>query len=151
MKYLVLVLAFSSSLAGYGQQKTAKPATTAMPKLSARWGNMAAGNLTVAQVQQLVDSPLVALDEKGNRYPVIGFRINYTFKGSYKDEETGQTRVVKDFRAYDFDKTDRLTDLWKESVRDNAKKEDDILFNNIRVRLRNGKSAYAPELRFAVK
>jgi hypothetical protein len=105
----------------------------------------------VAQVQQLVDSPLVAVDEKGVRYPVIGFRINYTFRGSYKDEETGQTRVVKDFRAYDFDKTDRLTDLWKESVRDNARKEDDILFNNIRVRLKNGKSTYAPELRFLVK
>lgn len=151
MKYLILLLTLSAHITGFGQQKSTKPPATTLPKLTVRWGNQSAGSLNVAQVQQLVDSPLVAIDEKGTRYPVIGFRINYTFRGSYKDEETGQTRVVKDFRAYDFDKTDRLSDLWKESVRDNAKKEDDILFNNIRVRLKNGKSAYAPDLRFAVK
>jgi hypothetical protein len=102
-------------------------------------------------VQQLADSPLVAVDEKGIRYTVTGFRINYSFSGSYKDEETGQTKLVKDFRASDFDKTDRLKDPWKECIRDNARKDDEIIFNKILVGLKNGKSVIVPDLKFTVR
>jgi hypothetical protein len=148
---LLITILFAAPCLAFSQQKATKPATAPVPKLTMRWGNRTSGDLTAAQVQQLVDSPLVAVDEKGIRYTVNGFRINYSFKGSYKDEETGQTKQVKDFRAYDFDKTDRLTDPWIESIRDNARKDDEIIFNKILVGLKNGKFVFAPDLKFTVR
>lgn len=152
MKYLFLIaILFAGQWQVLAQQKTNKPATTSVPKFILKWGNRSGGEISAAQVQQLVDSPLVALDEKGKRYVVAGFSINYTFKASYKDEESGQLKQVKDFRSNDFDNTDRLTDLWRDSVKDNAKKEDEILFNKVRVKLPNGKLMAGPDLRFSVK
>lgn len=151
--FLTLMLCLLAVYSGIAQQKpakTTKPTTSTAPVLKAQWANKPAGNLKLADLRQQVDSPLVALDEKGNRYKVVGFRINYTFKGSYKDEETGLTKTMTDFRALDFDGTDRLSDLWRESVRDNAKKDDEILFNKVLVELKNGKRMMAKDLRYVV-
>jgi hypothetical protein len=139
-----------SGIAQQKPAKTTKPASSTAPVLTIQWAGKPAGSLKLTELQRMVDSPLVALDEKGNRYKVVGFRINYTFSGSYKDEETGLTKTMKDFRAFDFDNTDRLSDLWKESVRDNAKKDDAILFNKVFVQLKNGKRMMAKDLRYAV-
>jgi hypothetical protein len=151
--FFALALCLLFTYSGSAQQKPAsatKPASAKAPVLTIQWTGKPSGNLKVTELQRMVDSPLVAVDEKGIRYNVVGFRINYTFSGSYKDEETGLTKTMKDFRAFEFDNTDRLSDLWKESIRDNAKKDDAILFNKIFVQLKNGKRIMAKDLRYAV-
>jgi len=116
-----------------------------------RWGNSLGGNVSVEQVKQQVDSPLVVFDQKGKRYPVTGFSVYYRFNSSYKDEETGRTNTFRELRVADFDGSDRFTELWRESVRDNVKPEDEIRFRNILVRLPNGKKMMTPEVVFTVK
>jgi len=134
------------------QQKPAtKPATTTLPKLTVSLGGSKSGNITVARLKEIVDSPLVVKDEKGITYTIKSFRINYTFKSSYKDEETQEVRSVKDFRAFDFTNTDRLSEDWRNSIKDNVKRDDEMLINNLVVRLKNGKSFFAPELKLKIQ
>ena len=149
--YILFLILFAGNLCMAQQKPAAKPASASLPKLTVTLGGSKSGNITVAQLQKIIDSPLVVKDEKGIAYPLKSFRINYTFKSTYKDEETDKVREVKDFRAYDFSNTDRLSEDWRNSIRDNVKKEDEMLINNVVVRLKNGKSFFAPELRLKVQ
>lgn len=133
------------------QKPAAKTSSSSLPKLTVTIGGSKSGNITAARLQQIVDSPIVVKDEKGIAYPLKSFRINYTFKSTYKDEETDKVREVKDFRAYDFNNTDRLSEDWRNSIKDNVKKEDEMLINNVVVKLKNGKSYFAPELKLIVQ
>jgi hypothetical protein len=136
----------------FAQQKPAtKNTNSTLPKLTVMLGGSKSGNITALQLQKIVDSPLIVKDEKGIAYAIKSFRINYTFRSSYKDEETDKVKEVKDFRAYDFSNTDRLSEDWRNSIKDNVKKEDEMLINNIVVRLKNGKSFFAPELKLKVQ
>ena len=148
--FILLVLSLVVFSAKAQQKTTAKTVATTLPKLTISMGGNKSGNLTIDQLKKIVDSPLVAKDEKGIVYPIKSFRINYTFKSSYKDEETQQVRTVKDFRAFDFNNTDRLSEDWRNSIKDNVKKDDEMLINNIVVRLKNGKSFFAPELKLRI-
>jgi hypothetical protein len=149
---IFLILFLLVGIFSQGQQKsTAKPASASLPKLTVSLGGNKSGNITTAQLQKIVDSPLIVKDEKGVVYSIKSFRINYTFKSTYKDEETDKVREVKDFRAYDFSNTDRLSEDWRNSIKDNVKKEDEMLINNVVVKLKNGKSFFAPELKLKVQ
>jgi hypothetical protein len=148
----VLTLLLINGFFSMAQQKPAtKPSTAALPKLTVFLGGTKSGNITLARLKEIVDSPLVVKDEKGLSYVLKSFRINYTFKSTYKDEETQEVKSVKDFRAFDFTNTDRLNEDWRNSIKDNVKREDEMLINNIVVRLKNGKSFFAPELKMKVQ
>ena len=101
-------------------------------------------------MKSIVDSSITVRDEKGNRYPITHFRINYSFQSSYKDDQTEQVKTVSDFRAFDFYDTALLSENWRESIKDNVKKDDEMLFDNITVRLKNGKKMLAPDLKLKV-
>jgi hypothetical protein len=133
------------------QKPTTKTTSGSLPKLTITLGGIKSSNISVQQMQMIVDSPFVVKDEKGITYPIKSFRINYTFKSSYKDEETEKVKEVKDFRAFDFNNTDRLGEDWRNSIKDNVKKEDEMLINNVIVKLKNGKSFFAPELKLKVQ
>ena len=133
------------------QKPAAKTANSSLPKLTVMLGGSKSGNISVKQLQSIVDSPLIVKDEKGVIYPLKSFRINYTFKSTYRDEETDKVREVKDFRAYDFYNTNQLSEDWRNSIRDNVKAEDEMLINNVVVKLKNGKSYFAPELKLKVQ
>lgn len=135
------------ALTGLGQQKS----SAAAPVFRVRWGSSLGGNVSADMVKQQVDSPLVVFDQKGKRYPVASFSVFYKFNSTYKDEETGRTNTIRELRVGDFDGTDRFTELWRESVRDNVKAEDEIRFRNILVRMPNGKKMAAPETVFTVR
>lgn len=152
MKNTLLLIGLLLSFFAQSQQKPAtKTTSSSLPKLTISMGGFKSGNVTVEQLKKMVDTTLVAKDEKGISYPIKSFRINYTFKSSYKDEETQQVRTVKDFRAFDFSNTDRLSEDWRNSIKDNVKREDEMLINNVVVRLKNGKSYFAPDLKVVVK
>ncbi len=121
-----------------------------MPKLSTSWGKVMNGGLALDRLIQIVDSSLTVKDDMGASLPVTGFRINYTFISTYKDQESGELKTTKEFRAMDVTDGSILPDLWKESIRDNAKPGDDIVINKILVRQKNGKKTMAPDLRLHV-
>jgi hypothetical protein len=144
---LITICCLLMSVAGVSQQKS----SSGTPVFRVRWGNSLGGNVSAEMVKQQADSPLVVFDQKGKRYPVVSFSVYYKFNSSYKDEETGRTKTIRELRVGDFDGTDRFTQLWRESVRDNVKAEDEIRFRNILVRMPNGKKMAAPETVFTVR
>jgi hypothetical protein len=89
----------------------------------------------------------VVKDQKGNSYVITRFRINYTFATTYTDSETQQRKSFKDFRAADFYDTAKLPEVWRNSIRDNAKKDDEVIINNIIIKLKNGKKMMVAEWR----
>jgi hypothetical protein len=82
---------------------------------------------------------------------VNAFRINYKFKSTYRDDESGQTKTVSDLRVGDFNNTAQLSNAWAESIRDNVKVGDTILINKILFRNAMGKLQIAPELKIVVR
>jgi hypothetical protein len=144
---LLMFLTLCAVTAAFGQKGKA---ATGLPKLVSSWGRTPSGNITPKQVISLADSSLRVNDNKGNEYPVSGFRINYTFLSTYKDSESGELKTSKEFRAFDFNDTTHLNQVWKESISDNVKSGDEILFNKITARQKNGKKLNAPDIRFRV-
>jgi len=145
-KILIIATLVGSTTLALAQAKS----SSAMPKLASTWGRNASGTLTPGQVAGLTDSSLRVHDDKGTNYPVAGFRINYTFVSTYKDQESGELKTTKEFRAFDFNDTTALTSVWKESIRENVKAGDEIVFNKILARQKNGKKVNAPSLTFKV-
>ena len=138
------------SMSAIGQQKTPKPATT-MPVLKTRWGNTLGGPVSVAQLKQIVDSPLVVFDTKGKRYAVTALTVRYWFNVSYKDEESGLQKTMREFRTVDLDGTDRLNELWRESIRDNVKAGDELVITRILVSIPGNKRILAPDLKATIR
>ncbi|MDX2048980.1 MAG: hypothetical protein SFU87_19490 [Chitinophagaceae bacterium] len=148
-KLMLLAVVVSYSHLAAAQNKTS-PVVTGIPKFSISLGGFKGGNITADMLKRIVDSSLKARDEKGALYNVTGFRVNYFFKSTVKDEVTEQTKTVKDYRAYEFYSTDIMSELWRDSIKDNVKKDDEMLIDNIYVRLKNGKKMRAEGIRFKV-
>ena len=81
---------------------------------------------------------------------MIGFRISYVFKGSIKDEQTGEIKSMNDLRVSDFNNTNTLSAPWFESIRDNVKEGDQIIISKIIFKNSSGKQMLAPEIRITV-
>ena len=144
---MTMMLACLSFLAD-AQQKNQ---TQVFPKLTVTLGGLKTGKATVSQLKQHIDSALYAVDEKGARYPVIRFRLLYFFDSEFEDAETAVSITKREFRAMDFYDTDRLSEIWRASIRDNVKKGDELRISNVAVRLKNGKSTYTPELKLGIE
>ncbi len=156
MKNTLLILLMSIlCVSAFSQNKKkleSKPVVAAAPLVyTSVWGPIKNGEALSAQVVSTLPAPLLVKDNEGTVYTVSGFRINYSFKSTYKDEETQQTKSVKDFRVMDINKSNKLTIDWIESIKDNIKSGDQILFNKILFRNASGKLQYAPDLKIAVQ
>lgn len=143
----ILILAFASlTLQVQAQQKTT-PKPTPVTAYVASMGGFKNADIDAELFKKIVDSGLVVKDDKGNTYPVTRFRMNYTFVASFTDGETQQKKDFKDFRAGDFYDTNMLSEDWRGSIKDNAKKGDQVIINNIIIRLKNGKKLMISEWR----
>ena len=143
-------LMFFAAMPAVAQQKTTKPSTS-MPVLKTRWGNTLGGPVSVTQLKQIVDSPLVVFDSKGKRYAVTALTVRYWFNVSYKDEESGLQKTMREFRTVDLDGTDRLNELWRESIRDNVKAGDELVITRILVTIPGNKRILAPDLKATIR
>ena len=132
-------------------QGQTKPAPVQKRVFQTTWGGRADGAVTPEPLKAILDSALTVRDERKRAHPVVGFRLSYSFTTRYEDEETGEVLRKRALRVRDFDDTDRLDGDWKASISDNARKGDELLFTNVRVRLPDGKKAYAPDLRLKVE
>jgi hypothetical protein len=150
-----LLIVFSLvSLFAMSQQKTSKiqQAPVAAPLVfSSFWGPVGTGEAPAAQIAAIAPAAILVRDNTGKLYAVNAFRINYKFKSTYRDDESGQTKSMADLRVGDFNNTAQLSTVWAESIKDNVKVGDTILINKILFRNAMGKLQMAPELKIAVR
>lgn len=145
-----VILVSLISFASFSQSKK-KPEEVPVPIVfSSYWGPITTGNILAAQIIAIAPAIINVKDNKGQLYQVTSFRINYSFKSSYKDEESGQTKTVKDLRVNDFSGINVLTTAWIDSIKDNIKVGDQIIINKILFRNKEGKLMVAPDIRITV-
>lgn len=150
MKSFFLLVLIAISASAYAQQKP-KTNSAAPVKYTVSLGGYPNADISADVFKKIIDSALTVKDSKGNKYPVTRFRINYTFVATFTDSETQQRKDFKDFRASDFYDTDMLSDAWRGSIRDNAKKGDQVLINNIIIRLKDGKKMMVSDFKGTLK
>jgi hypothetical protein len=155
MKYLFLIFLLTVSLTTVFSQVKKKPVDKPLEKsvpivYSSHWGPITSGNISAEQIKAILAAAIFVKDNNYQSYIVSGFRINYSFKGSYKDEETGNTKSMKDLRVNDFNNKNTLPQPWIESIKDNIKPGDIILFNKILFRNKEGRLQMGPDIKITV-
>jgi hypothetical protein len=149
MKSLSLFILVMACTVAQAQQKP--KATPAPVKYTVSLGGYPNADVSADVFKKIIDSPLIVKDSKGNVYPVTRFRINYTFAATFTDSETQQKKDFKDFRVSDFYDTNTFSEVWRGSIKDNAKKGDQILINNIIIRLKDGKKLMVQDFKGELK
>jgi len=152
-KLLLCILLFNAGYALAQNKPSVKPgakAKTVIPKITMSIGGLKGGDISPETLAKIVDSALVAKDENANTYSIIRFRLFYKFKSTYQDEDSGQKKSSDDMRTSDFTNTSVLPQLWRESIKDNIKKGDEMILDNIIVVLKNGSKIMAPKIIFKV-
>ena len=149
MKKLIYLFLFFSATSVLAQNNK-KSAASTLPKITVALGGFKGGNITSDILSRIIDSSLVARDEKGNKYTIARFRSIYKFKSSYEDQDTGERKTTDDIRVNDFSDTSVMSELWRQSIKDNIVKGDQMILDNVIVRLKNGSKILAPAIAFNV-
>ena len=155
MKKILIFFLIFFGIAAQAQDKGTKtrPAATSqtsVPKLQASLGGSRGGDLSIAELSKIVDSALAVRDPEGNSYPITHFRVFYKFRSSSVDHDSGERKTVDDMRVDEFYNTGKMSELWKESIKDNAAANDEMIIDNIMARLKNGKKIQVASIRFKV-
>jgi hypothetical protein len=149
MKSVLLFILILACTVTHAQQK---PKTAPSPvKYTVSLGGYPNADVSADVFKKIIDSALTVRDSKGNTYPITRFRINYTFAAIFTDSETQQKKDFKDFRVSDFYDTNTLSEVWRGSIKDNAKKGDQVLINNIIIMLKDGKKLMVPDFKGTLK
>ncbi len=149
MKSILLFILILACTVTHAQQK---PKATPPPvKYTVSLGGYSNADVSADVFKKIIDSALTVKDSKGNVYPITRFRINYTFAATFTDSETQQKKDYKDFRVSDFYDTNVFSEAWRGSIKDNAKKGDQILINNIIIRLKDGKKLMVQDFKGTLK
>jgi len=143
-KFILALLLFAFATSANAQSKPA-------PKLQTYLAGLKGGDITVADFNHIIDSPVVVKDEKGIAYPVARFTAGYKFTSSYEDEDSGEKKTTSDFRSQEYTDDNKMSELWRQSVKDNVKAGDEMLLFNVLVRLKNGKKMMVPQISFKIK
>ena len=153
MKHTFFSLILFLSLANSNAQVKPKVLPTAeTPPLTYQsfWGPVKSGGVSASQIKATAQAPILVRDNNKAVYEVIGFRISYVFKASSKDEQSGEIKSINDLRVSDYNNTNTLPAPWFESIRDNVKEGDQIIFSKIIFKNSTGKRLLAPEIRITV-
>jgi hypothetical protein len=59
-------------------------------------------------------------------------------------------KTTDDMRINDFSNTGIMTELWRQSIKDNMVKGDQMILDNVIVQLKNGNKIMAPAITFKV-
>ena len=145
--FLCLTYAYSNAQV---KSKVIPKVVTPPLTYQAFWGPVKSGVVSASQIKATTQAPVIVRDNNKAVYEVIGFRISYLFKGSAKDEQSGEIKSINDLRVSDFKNTNTLPAPWFESIRDNVKEGDQIIFSKIIFKNSSGKLSLAPEIRITV-
>ena len=154
MNRLLLIVTVSLLFQSSYAQAIIKNTTAKNPAIvtyKSFWGPVKSGSAPIAQLTAIAPAAILVKDNSEGLHPVVSFRINYIFKSTYRDDETQELKVVKDLRVSDFYNTAQLPAVWVESIRDNIKSGDEILFNKIMFRNKSGKMQLAPDLKIVAQ
>ena len=146
VSFLLMLLVCQFSM-GQVVKKTAVTKEVQPLTYKSSWGPIYSGKALIAQISAITPAAIMVKDNNGVFYSVVSFRINYMFKGSYRDDETQEVKIVNDLRVGDFYDTAQLPTVWVESIQQNIKSGDVILFSKIMFRNKAGKLQIAPELK----
>ena len=148
---LLLTVSLTTAFTQVKKKPVDKPVEKSVPIVyTSYWGPITSGNISAEQIKAILAAAIFVKDNKYQSFIVTGFRINYSFKGSYKDEVTGDTKSMKDLRVNDFNNKNTLPQPWIESIKDNIKTGDVILFNKILFRNKEGRLQMAPDIKITV-
>ncbi len=153
MKFTLLSLFlffFLSNSHAQVKSKTIIKSETTPLTYQAYWGPVKSGVVSASQIKATAQAPIIVRDNNKNVYEVVGFRISYVFKGTIKDESSSELKSVNDLRVSDFSDTNALSVPWFESIRDNVKQGDQIIFSKILFKTLSGKRLFAPDIRITV-
>jgi len=153
MKFILVSVVAVVSCFNLCAQEKAKPVLkTEIATLvyQAYWGPVKSGVVSTSQIKATAQLPIVVRDNNKNVYEVVGFRISYVFKGTLKDESSGELKTINDLRVSDFTGTNSLSVPWFESIRDNVKHGDQIIFSKILFKTPVAKRLLAPDIRITV-
>lgn len=139
-----------SSNAQTQKPKSSVPAESSLPKVAVSIAGYKGGNITGEILSSIIDSSIMVRDAKGSTYEIVRFRVLYKFKSTYDDPETGQKKSFDDMRTNDFVNTTTISELWRQSIKDNVKTGDEMILDNVIVKLKNGTKLMAPPLTFKV-
>jgi hypothetical protein len=152
--FCILLLGAGCAMAQTKPPVKTAPQKNAFPKISVTIGGLKGGDISSEKLSTIVDSALIAADENenenANTYTIVRFRLFYKFKSTYRDENSDQKKSYDDMRTSDFTNTAVLPELWRASIKDNIKKGDEMIFDNIIVVLKNGSKIMAPSVKFKV-
>jgi hypothetical protein len=140
----LLILMCLSHSDTYSQ--TTKPSTTkssVTPKLVVTLGGKSTGTLPATDLKQIIQTALIAKDEKGTVYPVIHFRVFYYFNSSSENPDTGEKKTIRDMLIEEFE-SGAFSELWKKELLERIQKGDEIKIDQVYVKLKNGKKYLAP-------
>ncbi|OJY81648.1 MAG: hypothetical protein BGP14_02350 [Sphingobacteriales bacterium 44-15] len=137
----------------FAQDKSKKPAAPAatVPKITVSIGSVRGGEISAESLSRIIDSAVTAKDANGNTYPIVRFRVLYKFKSTYQDQDTGEKKNSDDMRTTDFSNTSVMSQLWRQSIKDNIKPGDEMIIDNIIVKLKNGNKLMTPSMTFKVR
>ncbi len=153
-KLLLFTIAALSFIVSEAQAKkpVSKPAaSTPVPKLKSYFGAMESGTVKLEVLAKLLEQPLVVKDDKNVTYSVDHFTISWTTIDRFDDPQTGEKKsstnnVTKDIYG------NVLTPELRETMIEELKKGDIILFEKITVKGKDGKSKYlAPSVKLTVQ
>lgn len=152
MKNVLLFLSLFFAVQLFAQVKSKKQETSAagIPKITVSIGNVNGGSITAESLSKIVDSALTAKDASGNKYAVVRFRVLYKFKSTYQDQNTGEKKSTDDMRTNNFTNTSVMPELWRQSIKDNVKTGDEMIIDDIMVKLKNGSKLMVPSISFKV-
>ena len=74
------------AFASFSQTKKKQEEVPVTIVFSSYWGPVTSGNILAAQIIAIAPAVINVKDNKGQLYQVTNFRINYSFKSTYKDE-----------------------------------------------------------------
>lgn len=147
VKLLLGFFTFFLPLTGFTQDKKQSPD---LPSISVTLGGFKGGKITPDILSRIIDSALVARDEKGNTYSPVRFRCIYKFRNQFQDRESGEKKTTDDMRVNEFNHTPLMAEEWRKSIKDNLTKGDQMILDNIIISLKNGTKILAPSISFII-
>jgi hypothetical protein len=130
--------------------KPVQAAKTLAPKLKTYLGNLPGGRINLDGALTLLDKPLLVKDEKGNDWTITHMRFSWRAKDFFDDPETGEKKSHINTLAKEFS-TGSLTPTVIESVKLEIKPGDELYYEMITVKGKDGNKYLAPSIRFTIQ
>jgi hypothetical protein len=100
--------------------------------------------------RQIINQPLLVLDEKRNSYVIAHYDLAYTRIGVTEDEQTGKTSPMKDMVGSRFNVVP-LPELWRKNIIETLQKGETLYFYDVYCYDKQGRLFVAPNLKIEIQ